>query len=276
DPARGDRERFDVWGTALLAATLAAAALAMTSGRRAAGGQLAMLVSLAVVGAAVFVAVERRAAAPLVPLGMLRDAVLGPALLTNAAVSAVLMATLVVGPFHLTRALGLTASQAGLVMAVGPVVSAITGVPAGRLVDRVGPRRMARVGLLGVAVGAALLAASGATTLGYLLPLAVMTSSYALFQAANNTAVMTDVAAARRGVVSGLLSLSRNLGLMTGAALLGAVFAAACGAADVADAAPDAVAAAMRVTFGVAALVVAGAGGVGARWAARAARGGRA
>ncbi len=273
DPGReGARERFDVWGTLLLAATLTAAALGMTVGRSSSGGQLALLVSLAVVGAMAFVLVERRASAPLIPLGMLRDAVLGPALLTNAAVSAVLMATLVVGPFHLTRALGLTASQAGLVMAVGPVVSAITGVPAGRLVDRVGARRMAWLGLLGVAVGAALLAACGVTTLGYVLPLAGMTSSYAVFQAANNTAVMTDVAAARRGVVSGVLSLSRNLGLMTGTALLGAVFAAACGAADVAEAAPEAVGGAMRVTFGVAAALVAAAAGVGAVWAVRAAR----
>lgn len=267
DPAAGvDRERFDVLGTTLLAATLTAAALAMTVGRSSSGGQLLLLVSAAVVGAVAFVLVERRAAAPLLRLDMLRDAGLGPALLTNAAVSAVLMATLVVGPFYLTGALGLSASQAGLVMAVGPVVSAITGVPAGRLVDRVGPTRMAWMGLFGVAAGAMLLAVSGATTFGYLAPIVLMTSSYASFQAANNTAVMTDVAPARRGVVSGLLSLSRNLGLMTGAALLGAVFAAACGTAGVASAAPEVVAGAMRVTFVVAALLVVVGGGAGAWW----------
>src|SRR5690606_17360234 len=95
DPAAGvDRERFDVLGTTLLAATLTAAALAMTVGRSSSGGQLLLLVSAAVVGAVAFVLVERRAAAPLLRLDMLRDAGLGPALLTNAAVSAVLMATL--------------------------------------------------------------------------------------------------------------------------------------------------------------------------------------
>ena len=44
-----------------------------------------------------------------------------------------------------------------------------------------------------------------------------MTAGYALFQTANNTAVMADVPPDRRGVVSGMLNLSRNLGLITGA-----------------------------------------------------------
>lgn len=61
---------------------------------------------------------------------------------------------------------------------------------------------------------------------GYIGPIGVVTISYALFQIANNTAVMADVDADRRGVISGLLNLSRNLGLITGASVMGAVFAA--------------------------------------------------
>jgi hypothetical protein len=47
------------------------------------------------------------------------------------------------------------------------------------------------------------------------------------FQVATNTAVMIDVAVARRGLISAILNLSRNLGLLTGAAAMGAVFAQA-------------------------------------------------
>ena len=60
---------------------------------------------------------------------------------------------------------------------------------------------------------------------GYIGPVAVMTMGYALFQAANNTVVMTGIRPGERGVISGLLNLSRNLGLVTGAAALGEVFA---------------------------------------------------
>ena len=60
---------------------------------------------------------------------------------------------------------------------------------------------------------------------GYAGALATITAGYALFQAANNTAVMNSVRPDRRGVTSALLGLSRNLGLITGASAMGALFA---------------------------------------------------
>ena len=68
---------------------------------------------------------------------------------------------------------------------------------------------------------------------GYVAPIVVVTAGYALFQAANNTAVMADVRPDRRGVISGLLNLSRNLGLITGASVMGAVFAFASASTDI-------------------------------------------
>lgn len=46
-------------------------------------------------------------------------------------VSTVLMATLVVGPFYLSVALGLDAALVGAVLSVGPLVTASSGVPRG-------------------------------------------------------------------------------------------------------------------------------------------------
>jgi amino acid permease len=91
---------------------------------------------------------------------------------------------------------------------------------------------------------------------GYVIPIVIVTAHYALFQAANNTAVMTDVDPDQRGVISGMLNLSRNLGLITGASVMGAVFALAARATDFTTAPPAAVATGMRVTFAVAAALV--------------------
>ena len=55
--------------------------------------------------------------------------------------------------------------------------------------------------------------------------MSLATADYALFQAANNTEVMGGVGQAERGLVSGLLNLARNLGLVSGASLMGVVFA---------------------------------------------------
>jgi len=164
----------------------------------------------------------------------------------------------VVGPFYLANALGLDTLLVGLVLSAGPIVAALSGVPAGRLVDRLGARRMTVVGLVGMAAGSFILSRVPETLgiAGYVAPIVVVTSGYALFQAANNTAVMAGVRPDRRGVVSGLLNLSRNLGLVTGASVMGAVFAFASGTSDFAAAPPDAVAAGMRITFGVAAMLI--------------------
>ncbi len=251
--ARGDRGSFDVLGTILLAAALSAYSLAMTLGRGHWGpANVALLVGAAgLVG--LFVATEARVRTPLIRKEVIREPGLLGNLAMSALVSTVIMATLVVGPFYLTRALGLDPAWTGLILSVGPAVAALVGLPAGRLVDRSGAPPWILAGLLGVTAGALLLAVlpTAAGVAGYVVSIALLTAGYALFQTANNTAVMSTIGAGRKGVVSGLLNLSRHLGLVTGASLLGAVFAAGSGAPDVANAAPEAVAVGMRITFAV-------------------------
>ena len=243
--------RFDGLGTLLLAATLTAYALAMTVGH---GG----LLLAAFAGAGLFVLAEARAASPLIRPAMFRDPTLSTGLATGALVTTVVMATLVVGPFYLSGALGLDAARIGLVMSSGPIVAALVGVPAGRLVDRFGTGRATLAGLAVMAAGCAILplAAARFGLPGYLAPLVVLTAGYAMFQAANNTAVMAAARPDQRGVVSGLLGLSRNLGLVTGAAVMGAVFAWGSGTGDLAAAPPEALAAGLRTTFAVAAALI--------------------
>ncbi len=130
--------RFDVPGTLLLALSLGAYALAMTMGRGSFGMLNIALLSAAALGLGLFLLVEARVTSPLIRLSMFRDPGLNAGLATNALVSTVMMATLVVGPFYLSRGLGLDAALVGLVMSIGPVISAFGGVVAGRIVDRLG------------------------------------------------------------------------------------------------------------------------------------------
>ena len=260
DPSRQavDRVGFDHAGTLLLALALAAYTLAMTIGRGSFGTRNIALLAVALLGAGLFLLVETRTEAPLIRLTMFRNPLLSASLTMSALVSTVMMATLVVGPFYLSRTLGLNAALIGLVLSVGPLFAALTGVPAGRLADRLGPQRMTVLGLLGIATGAFLLSVIPATlgVYGYTAPLMVITVGYALFQTANNTAVMTNTRPEERGVVSGLLNLSRNLGLITGASAMGTVFAAAASTIDITTAPPDAVATGMRTTFAVAGVLI--------------------
>jgi EmrB/QacA subfamily drug resistance transporter len=255
---RHARPRFDMPGTFLLALTLAAYALAVTLDPGRLSSLNVALSFTAAGGAFLFAVTESRSTAPLVQLAMFRDPGLGVCYVMSALVSTVMMTTLVVGPFYLSRGLGLPAVAAGLVLSAGPIAAALTGVPAGRLADRYGAQRMTLVGLLGIGASSLVLSILPVSlgVPGYLIPIVTMTAGYALFQAANNTAVMAGVRADQRGVISGMVNLSRNLGLMTGASVMGSVFARGTATIDLTKANPESVATGMRITFAVGALLI--------------------
>ena len=220
--AEGAGASFDVPGFVLLAIALAAYSLSMTS-----AGATAVYVAIAAVALMLFVVVELRSRAPLLSIGQLRDRTLSGSLVALSLVTTIVMATLVVGPFYLTGTAGLNAAQAGLVMSIGPAVSALVGVPAGRLIDRWDARGAMLAGLASNAIGCLLMVVLPALAgvAGYIAALVFTTGGYALFQAANNASVIKAAPADRRGLVSALLGLARNLGLITGASAMGTVFA---------------------------------------------------
>jgi MFS family permease len=255
---KADRSGFDNLGTLLLALTLSAYALAVTIGRGSFGSLNTALLLAAGLGGGLFVLAEKRVAAPLIRLAMFRNPVLSASLAMSTLVATVVTTTLVVGPFYLSLALGLNSAMTGLVLSAGPLVAALTGVPAGRMADRFGAQRLSFVGLIGMAVGSFSLAMLP-TTLGipgYIVPIIVITGGYGLFQTANNTAVMIEIQPDQRGVISGILNLSRNLGRITGASAMGAVFVFASATTEIITASPEAIATGMRTTFAVAAVLI--------------------
>jgi len=256
--SKTERPSFDSLGTLLLALTLASYALAMTIGRGSFGPLNVTLLVTAALGTGLFLLAQARLKSPLIRLSMIRSPALSASLAMSTLVSTVMMATLVVGPFYLARALGLDPALTGLALSIGPIVAALTGIPAGRIADYLGTPRLTIVGLLAIVAGCLLLSTLPTTLAipGYIAPIVIITAGYALFQTANNTAVMADTPSDQRGVISGLLNLSRNLGLITGASVMGAVFAVASGTPDITTAHPDAVAIGMRVTFAVAAALM--------------------
>ena len=148
------RRGFDRVGTLLLALTLAAYALAMTIGRGSFGPLNAALLLARPAAPACSCSPRARAASPLIRLAMLRDPALtrGPrderARLDRDDGDAGGRPVLPVA-----RRSGSTRRAVGLVLSVGPLVAALTGVPAGRIVDRFGAPRHDLVGLVGMAAG---------------------------------------------------------------------------------------------------------------------------
>ena len=250
DPASG-KASLDVPGSLLLSVGLASHSMALTLGRGHFGAINLALTGVAVASAVGFLLVESKVASPLVRLDLFRDMRMSAGFAASSLATAVAMTTLVVGPFYLSGALHLDPARIGLVMSTGPLVAALAGVPAGKAVDRFGAARMTLVGLIAMALGALLLAGLAIRhgALGYILPLVTLTAGFATFQAANNTLVVAGTDARQRGVVSGLLNLSRNVGLVTGASLMGAVFMHAVGVGSIEAASDAAVVGGTRTAF---------------------------
>jgi EmrB/QacA subfamily drug resistance transporter len=235
DKAATHRASFDLPGSILLAGALASYALGMTLGRGHFGRLNLLLVGIAIVLSVAFLIVEAKLRSPLLRPAMFREPLVSIGFITSSLATTVAMTTLVVGPFYLSDALHLDATRIGLVMSTGPLVAALAGLPAGRAVDRFGAMRTSIAGLALMVLGTLLLSRIATTSgaAGYIAALVTLTAGFATFQAANNTAVVTGTAPAHRGVISGLLNLSRNLGLVTGASLMGAVFMAGANASAI-------------------------------------------
>lgn len=257
DPA-AERDGFDTVGTLLLSLTLAAYALAVTIGRGSFGSLNMALLLAAACGLGLFLVAEARVTTPLIRLAVFSDWGLSGSLAMSALVATVVTTTLVVGPFYLSLALGLNAAMIGVVLSAGPLVAALTAAPAGRLADRFGAQTMTVVGLIVMMTGSLVLSLLPTTQgiTGFIAPIVVITGGYSLFQTANNTAVMTAIRPDQRGVISGMLNLSRNLGRLTGASVMGAVFAMAAATSTITTASSEAVASGMRITFAVATLLI--------------------
>lgn len=222
------------------------------------GGRLLWLLPIGVLAAALFVRSERHARSPLLPWSLLLEPEVRGGLLGSALVASLMVLSLLVGPFYLQGVFGLDTVTVGLWISGGPLLAALAGMPAGWLVDRLGTRTVVRLGL-----GAMLLATLGLATLpvglgplGYLLPILLLTAGYALFQTANNGALVGMASEQTRGAVAGLLTLARNLGQLTGAAGLGGLFATLVGAENLGVASAVALRSGMQLSFAAAGLLI--------------------
>lgn len=258
---------LDPLGILLLACSLAAYAMALTARDGSFTIYNGVMLCIAILGLGIFAKVETRVSQPLIDISTFRDMSFSAALVMNALVSIVMMTMLVVGPFFLKFGLGLDDIIVGLVMTIGPALSALSGVPAGRITDHFGAKKVVLFGLVQLMMGAFLLSLLSwfMGLPGFIAGFVVLTPGYQLFLAGLNTDVMQSATADRRGVVSGILNLSRNLGFLTGASMMSAIFAVTIGRGDIINAPPQMVITGFSITLLVGAALVMGALAVAVR-----------
>jgi MFS family permease len=113
----------------------------------------------------------------------------------------------------------------GLIMAVSPIITLLVAPLSGTVSDRIGTRGLAFFGMcictLGLFFMSGLDASAGSFDVAWRLTMCGL--GMGMFQSPNNSAIMGSVPVFHLGIASGILAAMRNVGMVLGIAVAGAV-----------------------------------------------------
>jgi EmrB/QacA subfamily drug resistance transporter len=227
DAAARHEERFDLAGAVTFVAGLVSLLLALNQGHAWGWTSPAILILLAaaVVFLAVFLVIERRVPSPMLDLSLFRVGLFSASTASAVFNYICLYSVVFLLPFYLIEARGLSAAQAGLILTAQPIIMAITAPLSGTLSDRIGARLLSTLGMAIIAVGLFLLAhVTASSPLSYVaLSLATVGLGTGTFISPNTSALLGAAPLNRRGIASGIMATARNVGMVLGVGLAGAV-----------------------------------------------------
>ncbi|WP_062205080.1 MFS transporter [Streptomyces sp. NBRC 109706] len=239
DAGRGPAARLDVPGAVAVSGGLFALVHGVTVGADAGWGRPATLAALAAAAVllAVFVAVEARHPAPLVPLALLRRRTIALGGLLGLVTFGMCGGVTLLLSIYMQDVLGYSPLETGFGFLAEGVAALLAGLVAARIALRVGTRRTLTVGLSVQAAGTGamvLLPADGH------LPLLLATSGamgfgHVLAVVASVSVMVEGVAEEERGVVGGLAQLPQFVGAIGTAGLAAVLTARAAALAPGAD-----------------------------------------
>lgn len=227
---------FDVAGLATLAVMLTGLAYGLTELDPALlrAGELPWLaigaLIIAIVFAPIFIAVERRAAEPILQPTIFRSRQiwLTSALAIGAGIAE---SAIVFVPALVTSAYGVSSSTASFMLLPVVLAMAVGSPVSGRMLDQFGSRIVVTIGVALSGIGLIILGGWPASIVAFYLASAVMGIGLAiLLGAALRYILLNEVAANERAAAQGLLTVTMGSGQLLGAVLVGIIAAAGGGA----------------------------------------------
>ncbi len=219
---------FDVIGTLILTVTLTCFTLGITLLQSEGFGYNTALTLLIVsaISFACFLVAEARLAEPMLDLRIFRSLEFSLGLSLRFLGNFVMAGVILMLPFFLKLVKQYPTEQAGLLLAVPPIIIVLTAPIAGILSDRFGSRIISLIGLVLMAIGCLVVSTfdTQLTVVSYILGIIPYGLGVGMFQSPNNSAIMGAAPKHSLGIASGLLSLSRILGQTAGVPLVGDVF----------------------------------------------------
>ncbi|MGD8402905.1 MAG: DHA2 family efflux MFS transporter permease subunit [Anaerolineales bacterium] len=228
DKPAGQTEKFDLAGASTFLVGLVALLFALNQGHNL-GWTSPLILGLFIASILIlslFTWIEMRIPTPMLDLSLFKRRVFSMSTISPILNYICVYSVLFLTPFYLIQGRGLSASQAGLILTSQPIIMALTAPVSGRLSDKVGSRIPTTMGMLIFATGLFTLSRLTLESPFWMvvLGLAIGGLGTGLFVAPNNSALMGDAPRNRQGIAAGVLALSRNVGMVLGIGLTGAIF----------------------------------------------------
>jgi EmrB/QacA subfamily drug resistance transporter len=226
-PDTARTERFDLRGAVLFATGLGALLLGLNQGDAWGWASPAVLIcaAVALILLGIFLRVETRTPSPMLDLSLFNQRVFSASTASAVLNYICLYCVIFLMPFYLLQGRGLNPAQAGLLLTAQPIIMAVVAPISGSLSDRIGSRLLSTLGMLVMAAGIFLLSLlkPDASNSAILIGLAVTGLGTGIFISPNTSALMGSAPRQRQGIASGILATARNVGMVLGVGLAGAI-----------------------------------------------------
>ncbi|HYE84309.1 MAG TPA: MFS transporter [Clostridia bacterium] len=233
DTSKREAQSFDIKGALTIFLALICLLLPLSYTERYGWGNIYIILSLiiSILLFFFFVSIEKKVHYPMIDLSLFKSK-----LFTMSNISALInymaqFSVMILMPFYLQQLKGLPPSEAGFMLIPMPVTTMIVAPISGALSDRFDSRYISSVGMGFISLGIFLLSrlSFDSPNIYIIMALTVTGLGSGLFQTPNNSAIMGSVPGNRRGIASSMLATMRNMGMVLGVAVFGALFSSRLG-----------------------------------------------
>jgi EmrB/QacA subfamily drug resistance transporter len=221
-------QTFDIPGALTLFMSLILLLLALSQGQDS-GWESGYIISLFILSAVlfiVFIYVETKARHPMMELRHFKNRPFAAANISSMISFVAMFNVILMMPFFLENELGYSPEMVGIVFLAVPIVMSVISPVSGWLSDRANSYILSSIGV-GIASISILALSFLSKSSGFIdvtSRLALLGLGLGLFQAPNNSIIMGSLPKEQLGIAAGTLGTMRNMGMVIGIAVSGAVF----------------------------------------------------
>jgi EmrB/QacA subfamily drug resistance transporter len=221
-------QTFDVSGALTLFMSLILLLLALSQGQDS-GWESGYIISLFILSAVlfiVFIYVETKARHPMMELRHFKNRPFAAANISSMISFVAMFNVILMMPFFLQNELGYSPEEVGIVFLAVPLVMSVVSPVSGWLSDRANSYILSSIGV-GIASISILALSFLSKSSGFIdvtSRLALLGLGLGLFQAPNNSIIMGSLPKEQIGIAAGTLGTTRNMGMVIGIAVSGAIF----------------------------------------------------